>query len=350
VSDLVCSNPIPSRLSGATNHLDLVRRALGARLQETPRPPSVLVVQFALPLGPAVRDVAIGMGLPYVVYLRGDDVWIWPHDSPTRLASFTDVVRDAALILAVSGSILAEARRISGMPLSQGVVLQNGVDLNVFRPATAPEREHWRSDLGVDPQAFVVVCVGAALRRKGWLELLDALGRFDGSNVVLLAATIGEGDLDLEGELARRASAVRLVRRAEITAPALARFYGAADVFCLPSHGEGMSNALLEAMACGIPVVTTPVGGHPEVVTDGMEGYFVPMQSAAAIHAALDTISRNPEARRRAGQAGRRRVEAIGTPDTTGRRLGELLAAVTETALPDRPSRFDSHRAAKVTS
>lgn len=335
VRNLVCANPIPSRLAGASNHHELIVRALDAEARKAERPPAVLLSQFALPFGPAVREVAREIGIPYAVYLRGDDVWIWPHQDTNRMSSFVAVVRDAALVVAVSNSILREARRISGLSLGRGVVLPNGIDLACFRPAAQEDRARARAEVGIPPDSFATICVASALRRKGWLELLDAFGRFEDRDVTLLAVTVGPDEVDLVAECARRASRTRLIIRKDLIPSALARLYGACDVFCLPSHGEGMSNALLEAMACGLPVVTTPVGGHPEVVRNGIEGSLVSVRSADALYAALDGFARDPQARHCAGQAGRRRAEAIGTPDEAGYKLGELMSAVVNNALPE---------------
>jgi glycosyltransferase involved in cell wall biosynthesis len=334
VQTLGYDNPIPNRLAGGKVG-DLVQRALEKELMRvTPdEAPSVLLCQFALPYGPIVRNVARTHQRPYVVVLRGDDVWIWPHDHPDRLAGFISTVRDAALVLGVSGAMLSEARRLSGLPLARAAVLPNGVDLDNFRPASAETRARVRAALGIPASSFVVLCVAAALARKGWGELLDAVGKLKDPRISVLAASAGAGELDLTAEQRRRCPENALILRQNAAAADLAELYAAADLFCLPSYGEGMSNALLEAMAAGLAVITTAVGGHPEVVTDEIEGFFVPPRSVEPLAELLAVCRDDPTRCARMGVAARQRVERVGTPVDNGRRLARLLNGVVDGAL-----------------
>ena len=84
----------------------------------------------------------------------------------------------------------------------------------------------------------------------------------------------------------------------------------ASDVFCLPSRSEGLSNALLEAMACRLPCVATDVGGNPEAVIDGLTGFLVPAENPEALAARILTLLRNRDSAQRMGQASRRLVES----------------------------------------
>jgi glycosyltransferase involved in cell wall biosynthesis len=331
VRDLAYRNRLPSRLNGTRDMARLIEMALDAHLHQVRarRGQDVVNVQFALPYGPIVRRAAQRYGLHYAVHLRGDDVWIWPHANAQALQGFRDTVRDASAVFAVSGAILAEARRLCEAALAQGIVVPNGIELSHFRPPTATERMRARADLSLEPADVAVICVATAIARKGWRELLQAVEGSVGARGVVIAASTGAADLDLAAERARLAPHVRLVSRQDLDRDSLIKLYHAADVFCLPSHGEGLSNALLEAMACGLPVVTTPVGGHPEVVTSGVQGELVPVADVSALTRTLSELARNPSARHSMGDAARRAAEAIGTARDNGARVGAVLDALT---------------------
>ena len=90
-----------------------------------------------------------------------------------------------------------------------------------------------------------------------------------------------------------------------------APYYQEASVFVLPSLNEGMSNALLEALACGLPIIATDTGGSKELVTDGENGFIVKMKSAADIAEKLERLIQDTELRQRFGEASRRRAQTM---------------------------------------
>lgn len=332
VRDLSYRNPAPSRL---------MRRPVSQRIADSlirelrgrARPGyDVLMVQFALPHGPAVRCAAAALGLPYVVQLRGDDVWIWPHRDRASRNAFAETVRDASLVLGISRALLEEARRLADDPLPRSAVVPNGIDLNRFRPPrSAAERQKYRSAAGIAHDALVVLCVGDLLLRKGWLDLLDALGSLsvERAEVRLVAAAAAPiQEFDLFGEAQRRASAVPVRLERNLDGERLADLYRAADVFCLPSHWEGLANSLLEAMASGLPCITTAVAGHPEVVTPHVDGVLIPPGDVGALRDALKSMLEHAATRQALGRAARLRAESVGTSLQAGNRLSVLLDAV----------------------
>jgi glycosyltransferase involved in cell wall biosynthesis len=202
----------------------------------------------------------------------------------------------------------AEALRAQGEALgmrAHWMVLRNGVDVERF--ASPEGREAARARLGLDPQRPVVGTIGRLEPRKGYDVLLAAMqgiaARANGTCPQVLLV----GDGPLREALERRTEEVGLGHVVRFTGnlsdvrPALA----AMDVFVLPSREEGMSNALLEAMAAARPVVATAVGGTGEIVADEQTGLLVPPTDAARLAAAVERVLRDRELAGRLGAAGR---------------------------------------------
>ncbi|HTF56886.1 MAG TPA: glycosyltransferase family 4 protein [Planctomycetota bacterium] len=103
------------------------------------------------------------------------------------------------------------------------------------------------------------------------------------------------------------------------------RILGSSDIFALPSYSEALPVAVLEALACGLPQVLTPVGGIPQTVEEGVQALFVPAGDLAQLRAALMRLIDDAGLRRRMGQAARRRYEDRHTPERYGRRLREVF-------------------------
>jgi glycosyltransferase involved in cell wall biosynthesis len=335
VGELIYSNRYPRRWNRPSDTGSRVAAALTRQLERAGARAGrdLLLAQFALPHGPAVRRAARAAGLRYAVHLRGDDVWQPPAPDGCRaLASFREALADASLVLAVAQALLDQAARLVGRPLPASARLANGIELERFRPPRdQAEIRAARARLGLEPDALVVLCVAACVARKGWGDLLQAIDLLPaavGDKLVLLAATGSRPpELDL-ASLMGPAARARLMVLPSLGGDRLAELYRAADVFCLASHWEGLSNALLEAMASGLPVVATAVAGHPEVIQSGREGLLVPPRNPAALSAALSELLAAPERRRLLGRAARQRAEQIGTPMEAGGRLAELLDGV----------------------
>ena len=340
VRALQYSNPVPSRLARRPT-LDRVRDALIRELrQRVARGRDVLMVQFALPYGGVVREAAQRLGIPYVVQLRGDDVWVWPHRSEASKRAFADTLRQAQLVVAVSAALLGEARRLAEHALPNSAVVPNGIDVDRFRPAHSPaERDGIRAGFELKHDDMVILCVGDILERKGWLDLLDALGQvsMDRERLMLIgAAAAAVDEFALVEEAARRAPGLRVALKRDVDRATLADLYRAADVFCLASHWEGLANALLEALASGMPCVATAVAGHPEVISHGVDGLLVPARNVPALRQALDAVLGSTSMRRELGQLARSRAVAIGDSRRAGERLARLLdAARRETFAPE---------------
>ncbi len=172
-----------------------------------------------------------------------------------------------------------------------------------------------------DHRVLRVLGVGRLVRKKGFDVLVEALALLVERGIHFQAAIVGE-DGDAGDELRRRIDARSLAGRVRLPGPlsqaALYEEYRNADVFCLPCRidddgdRDGIPNVLVEAMACGVPTVTTSVSGIPEVVDDGVTGLIVPVDDAPATADALERLRRDPAlAQRIAANAARRGARAL---------------------------------------
>jgi glycosyltransferase involved in cell wall biosynthesis len=341
------TNPVPSRFSRRPAGERITEALVGELRNRVVPGRDLLMVQFALPYGGVVREAANQLGLPYVVQLRGDDVWVWPHRNDSSMRDFAETVRQATLVVAVSAALLAEARRLANHPLPNSAVVPNGVDVDQFRPArSVSEREAIRTGLGLKDDDMVILCVGDVLERKGWLDLLDALGQvaIDPDRLLLMgAAPAAVDEFDLVEEAKRRAPGLRVELKRDVDRETLADLYRAADLFCLASHWEGLANALLEALASGLPCVATAVAGHPEVISHGVDGLLVPARNAPALRQALEAVLSSGSMRQELGQLARSRAMAIGDSGRAGERLASLLDAARRGAFAAEVARLDPY-------
>jgi glycosyltransferase involved in cell wall biosynthesis len=205
---------------------------------------------------------------------------------------------DAVIVLSDAGR---DAVCTRGWPASRVTVVRNGIAI------TTDPRRHWlRSELGLPPDAVVLLSVGSLIERKGYDLLLTAsaphLGSAAGAPRFLLVVGEGSelGSLQARTETLGVSDFVRFLGLRNDVPDLLAD----ADLFVLASRAEGLTLAVVEAMAAGLPVVVTDVGGHKEVVGPAT-GWIVPPNDATALGLALgEALADLPEARRR-GAAGR---------------------------------------------
>ena len=223
--------------------------------------------------------------------------------------------RLCAHIVAVSDATRA-ALLTQGYPAGRTVTIRNGVepgaDVEPVRLADGP----------------TILEVARLADVKGQRELVAALAQVPGATAVLVGRDLESGGA-FERELIAEAERLGVDDRVVLTGyradvPAL---LAGCDVFCLPSHAEGLPLVILEAMAHGKPVVATAVGGTPELVVDGETGLLVTPGDVEALAAALSAVLADPELANRLGEAGRKRVlERFSAADAAARVLA-LYAA-----------------------
>ena len=206
--------------------------------------------------------------------------WCWPY--------FTQIFKRADRIQAISTYLAAWAKSLG----ARGPVdtVPNGVDLEKFKRPVI-DRGQVRAELGLPSGGQYVISVSRLAPKNGIADLIAALA-FLPVNVRLLLAGNGELEAQLQAKVRALAVADRVAFLGALTHEQVAKYLWASDVFCRPSLSEGLGNSFLEAMAAGVPVVATPVGGIPDFLTDGRTGWFCrprhPQSIARAIGYVLD--------------------------------------------------------------
>jgi colanic acid/amylovoran biosynthesis glycosyltransferase len=262
---------------------------------------------------------------PVIISCRGSQINIAPHN--LERASIREGLRAtfqrAAATHCVSEAIKQEARQY-GLDPAKAWVIRPAVDPDFFYPSDRLKSE----------DAFKLITTGSLIWGKGFEYALLAVRRVIDRGFRLHFRIIGEGpekqrllytiqDLGLQEH-------VRLL--GQLSPAAVRSTLQEADVFVLSSLSEGISNAVLEAMACGLPVVTTDCGGMREAVQDGVEGFVVPIRQPKLLAHALMQLADDPELRERMGQAGRKRILCEFTLE---RQAGSFIQML-ETVLRDK--------------
>jgi glycosyltransferase involved in cell wall biosynthesis len=211
-------------------------------------------------------------------------------------------------------AILGNSARIIDELADEGVrdgqvgVIYNGVDLDRFQSAAG--REETRKKLDIAPDALVLTIVANLIPYKGHADLIDALA--------LAANEISEDwqlllvgrDDGIGAELRARAADKGLDRSIRFLGPRadVPDILTASDIGILCSHEEGFSNALLEGMAAGLPMIATDVGGNSEALEDGVSGVIVPARDPRRLADAILHLARDADLRKRIGTAACERV------------------------------------------
>jgi glycosyltransferase involved in cell wall biosynthesis len=268
----------------------------------------IIDAHYFYPDGVAAAMMGRWLDLPVVITARGTDINLLPQYALPR-SMILWAARRAAALVTVSAALKTALTQL-GVDAGKISVLRNGVDTRLFHPV---DRASQRARLGLT--GTVLLIVGNLLALKGHDLVLRALREFSDARLLI----IGEGREELN--LKRLASALgigdRVTFLGAMPQEPLAEYYGAADALVLASSREGWPNVLLEAMACGTPVVSTRVGGTPEIVAAPEAGVLMDERSVHGIVEALHRLFRNYPDR----ELTRRYAERFGWDETTSGQL-----------------------------
>lgn len=218
-----------------------------------------------------------------------------PRNWPTRWL----YTRATARIVTTGEALRQELITHNHFLAERIISIPTGIDTGYFVPGNQAAA---RAQLGLAPEGMIIGIVATLRSWKGHRYLLEAFAGLEDGNARLLIV----GDGPMRETLAGHVDALNLRERAIM--PGNQRdvlpWLQAMDIFALPSYAnEGVPQAILQAMACGLPVISTTVGGIAEAVQDGITGMLIDPHSAEKLRAALQTLSRDKPLRQRYGAA-----------------------------------------------
>ncbi len=270
---------------------------------------------YFYPDGVAACILATSLGIPFVVTARGTDINLIPKHAVPRRWILWAARRSHAMISVCHA--LKDEMIAMGIAADKVTPLRNGVDLNFFKP---DDRERVRSELNITGKTLL--SVGYLIDRKGHHLIIEALASLP--DVKLYIAGEGEMAAKLNRLAVDRGVADRVTFLGGLDRATVRSYMVAADALVLASSREGMANVLLESIACGTPVVATPLWGTPEVVAMPEAGVLTKNRSVAGIVEGVNRLFANYPSR----QATRLYAERFSWDETTHGQLEIFRRAV----------------------
>jgi len=261
-----------------------------------------------IPDGYAAVRIGRRIGVPVVCTSHGSDGNVYPQSMFAYRKFAQEVVSQADQVIAVSDALRKDLYSLA-LPKRLIRIIPNSVDAGDFA-FCGQDKNAIRRVLGIPQNASVLIFVGTISREKGVYGLVEAFEILAEQQPRLHLVMLGNGpDLPRLQEMAASRlglSRVRLVGQVPHTD--VPNWLAASDVFVFPSYHEGMPNAVLETMACGLPVVATSVGGIPEVIQNGMTGLLVAPKDVDALVDATRLLSRDSGLRKELGEKARQHM------------------------------------------
>ncbi|WP_341328169.1 glycosyltransferase [Methylotuvimicrobium sp. KM2] len=278
-------------IPGVLKHWDGFMMALGSlptmvRLKRRHRF-NMIDAHFAYPDGYAATWLGRWFKAPVTITLRGTEVSL--SKFPARKLRIISALQRATKIFSVADSLKRHVVAL-GIDSNKIQVVGNGVDADKFHPV---DRAEARRALNLPEGAPVLISVGGLVDRKGYHRVIDVMPllreEFPGLMYLIVGGACAEGNN--RKQLEQQVADLNLQNHVRFLGPLpseqLKSPLSASDVFVLSTANEGWANVFLEAMACGLPVITTDVGGNSEVVNDASLGTIAPFGDVSALKLAL---------------------------------------------------------------
>lgn len=225
---------------------------------------------------------------------------------PGNLASRWLYRRATARVVTTGESLRMQVIRETGLDGERVDSVPTGIDLDRFSPG---DKTLARRELGLPAEGFLVGIVATLRSWKGHRYLVDAIATIEDADLRLIVVGGGPGLDNLKEQVRSLSIGDRVVLAGEQSD--VVPWMRAMDVFVLPSYAnEGVPQAIMQAMSCGIPVITTAAGAIPEIVQDDVTGLVVPIRDAGAIANAINRLRQDPQRQSRLSEAGLRSARA----------------------------------------
>ncbi|HRY27845.1 MAG TPA: glycosyltransferase family 4 protein [Candidatus Moranbacteria bacterium] len=260
---------------------------------------------FSVPCGVISLLLKRKFRIPYIISLRGSDVPGYSERFTALYKIITPIIkkvwREAYFVIANSQG-LAELS-LKSSPEKEIGIIPNGIDIEEFFPDLSKKNK----------DQFTIICVSRVTPRKGIRFLIQAFNvlsrRYDYIKLVIV------GDGNERASLEDLVQALGLKEKVLFTGPVLHEkvlgYYQKANIFALPSMNEGMSNTMLEALACGLPLVATDTGGTKELIEDGQNGFIVKMKESHDLAEKIEKFLLNRNLEKEMGQKSRELAEKL---------------------------------------
>ncbi|MBF0619132.1 MAG: glycosyltransferase family 4 protein [Candidatus Omnitrophica bacterium] len=269
------------------------------------------------------RWAAKSVGVKHIVHTPHGHVF-YGYFSPLKTKVFITIERLTAYVtdrlVALTAAGVREHLEFKVGREKQWVTIPSGINLAEFKE-NASARMRIRREFGFQDHECVIICVARLEPVKGLGTLIEAVGilRSEGVHVRLLLAGGGGEEMALKALVFEKGLMDRVVFAGH--RDDASDILNGADIFALASRNEGMGRAVIEAMACGKPVVVSRTGGLPEIVTDGVEGFCVEPGDALAFANALGMVVKDTALRGRMSEAAQRRATGEFSVETMVRKI-----------------------------
>lgn len=252
-------------------------------------------VDAALRLGGLLKLPVVGVGI-------GTDVNTAPDYNKGLKKHFERIARELSGVIARGQSVADRIRSPRGKPVPN---LFGMVDCTQFHPVSSERKKALRRKLGIEKNASVIIFVGWIQREKGVFELLEAAKAISqrAPRARFLLCGGGDGIDDFRQTIFRYGLQSRIRLVGSVDPDNIHEWLQSADIFTLPSHMEGMPNAVMEAMACGLPAVVSAVGGIPEALNRSKGATLVPARDPVSLALALSELLEQPRRRTKMSKA-----------------------------------------------